>query len=220
MDRTEWPTPSRIQALRESGAAAHSPAASACAGLAALILSLAWVKALLDGFLAAYQGLYGAPGLGAEEWRIAVRGAAGLLLAPPAVVAAAVAAAGLVQTRFLVHFGHIRLDFRRLRPGRALAPAGVMMLLAEAFAALALSAAFVLLVWRAAVPAVMALMLNEPSYLSFWAGRLYLSLALPAAGLLLGLAFCAWLAARFRFMLSHRMTRREILAEHADQPGG
>ena len=62
MDRTEWPTPSRIQALRESGAAAHSPAASACAGLAALILSLAWVKALLDGFLAAYQGLYGAPG--------------------------------------------------------------------------------------------------------------------------------------------------------------
>ena len=139
-----------------------------------------------------------------------VQSAITLLLAPAVIAAAAIIAAGLLQTKFLLRPGLLSLQLERLNPFKRL-DAG----LAVWRPATGLVCLLVLLVISGALaaslfPPAAAMLNSDPADTIWWPYYAVRTVAPFIAAAVAAAAFAAALWARLRFMLVHRMTREEM----------
>lgn len=224
-DRTEAATPRRLQKAREEGHVAVSRELSTFAGLAGVTLALTMVGPFAIHELALRLGviLSRAHELEAAS-ALRLAGAAWLRAAAPFVLAALLAGstAVLVQTRFLLSFKSIRLDFSRVSPRagmkRLLGPDSVI----EAAKSLVKIAVLGVVLWRVILsdlPALLRSPFVEPrQILSGVAGPvLHVIVAVLVAQAAIAALDFFWVA--LRHSRSLRMSRHDIMDEQKETEG-
>jgi flagellar biosynthetic protein FlhB len=224
-DRTEAPTPRRLEKARDEGQVAVSPelAALAALGAAALALALAMpaqirhLVADLAALLAGAHLLH--PGAALRD---AVLMAAAAAAIPVLAVLAAAIAAALAQTGLLFHPASLAPDLARLSPMRGLSRMFGLTALAGALKSLAKLGVVGWAAWHAvagAMPLLEQAPLWSPARLSDGMARLVLQLiaAMLVAQLLIALADLAFV--RWQHARSLRMSRQELRDEAKEMEG-
>jgi len=225
-ERTEAPTPRRLQRAREAGQAPVSTEASLLALLTAAALALAWAgppaaerfARSMAGVISHAAALETAP----RPVVVACLQAAAVVLAPLLVVAAAAASSVLAQTGAVFAPARLRPDFGRINP-----LAGLRRLLGPDSAVEAARSALKLtllglVLWRA-LPARLAGLAGWPfPRADLLAADLLQALLQLLAGILLVQALAAVLDliwVRLRFNARLRMSRHEIREEQKEAEG-
>lgn len=220
-DRTEAPTPRRLERAREEGQVPLSREAVACATLfaATLAAALALPPLGLD-LLRAMRGLLAAPEGGASAALTLLRAAVLALLPVLGATAVAAVLATLAQTGGLVRGKALAPDPARLNPlaalKRLLGPQGLVELL-RTLAKLGVVAASL---WQAVdLPALRAALHLPPGALLGEVGRgaLRLLVACLAAFALIAAADLLWV--RWRHHRGLRMSREEMREETRESEG-
>ncbi|HEY7371325.1 MAG TPA: EscU/YscU/HrcU family type III secretion system export apparatus switch protein [Polyangia bacterium] len=228
-ERTEEPTPKRLEDARRRGEVAVSRDATSAAAMTAAIVALvlqgpALTARLLGYWKAAFAGAAAAaPGGSATAALAAGLGVMARALAVPLAAAALVAlGAGLLQTRGLLAFGALRPDLARLSPaaglgrafgGQAAVQVGKGLLKAVLVAALA---------WLTVRPVLGGLAGLAGAPIPRLAGALGViaaQLAERVALVALALGLADYLLVRRRHLARQRMTREEVRREHKESEG-
>jgi len=225
-EKTEEPTPRRLEESRRRGEVAFSRDATSAAAMTAAILALVLeAPATIARLLAYWKGALAAAPAGGSATTAVVAGVAAMARALAVPLAAAVAVAlgaGFLQTRGLMAFGALKPDLGRLSPaaglkrafgGQAALQIGKGLLKATLVAAIAwLSVRPLLagLVGLAGAPAA-----RVAGALGVVSSRLAERVALVA----LALGAADFLMARRRHMGRLRMTREEVRREHKESEG-
>jgi len=226
-ERTEEPTPKRLEEARRRGEVAFSrDATSAAAMTAAIVVLVAQGPALTARLLAYWKGAFAAAtnaDAGAAAALITGLGVMARVLAAPLVAAALVAlGVGFLQTRGLLAFGALRPDLARLSPaaglgrvfgGQAAAQVGKGLLKVMLVAALA---------WLTVRPLLggLAALAGAPvARLAGAMGAVSARLAERVALVALALGAADYLLVRRRHLARQRMTRDEVKREYKESEG-
>jgi len=226
-ERTEQPTPKRLEEARRRGEVAISrDVTSAAAMTAAVVVLIAQGPATTARLLAYWKAVFVAAPLrdgGAAHALMIGLGVMARALAAPLGAAVLVALiAGLVQTRGLLAFGALRPDLARLSPaaglgrafgGHAALQVGKGLLKAVLVAALAWLTVRPLLAGLAALAG--APIPRLAGAMGVLSGRLAGRVALVA----LALGAADYLFVRRRHLARQRMTREEVKREHKESEG-
>jgi len=225
-ERTEEPTPKRLEDARRRGEVAVSRDATSAAAMTAAIVALVLQGPLATARLLAYwrAAFAGAPAGGdASTALIAGLGVLARALAVPLAAATVVAlGAGLLQTRGLLALGALRPDLARLSPaaglgrafgGQAALQVGKGLLKATLVAALAWLTVRPVLAGLAALGG--APIPKVASALGVMSARLAERVALVA----LALGLVDYLLVRRRTLGRLRMTKEEVRREHKESEG-
>ena len=224
-DRTEAPTPKRLQKAREEGNAPVSREATALAVLAAAALVLTTVAPpvslglarRLSIFLSEMHRLDPAAALQAA-------GADLLYAAAPLVLAALAASAGatLLQTGFLVHLQAAMPDLTRLNPKRGWQRIFSVTALVETLKSVLKLAAVAWAGWEAvgaALPQLRQAMAWDAATLGARAGRQMIGIVFAMLAAQAVIATLDLLYVRFRHLRGLRMSRQEVREEHKELEG-
>ncbi len=215
MERTESPTPEKLQSLREEGKVPYSPLATACGASLGAILSLLSVSKSFTEVLKILRESLSQNLSLLATFELLRSPVVSLLVLPALGALIGAFLVGLVQTRFLFKLDRISFDLARLGRDSEEGMSGFLSLLA------AVPLAFVTVV-VGVVPAVvlfgevLALLNNERSYLLISITKLGTSLLVSLSLIWAALAICSWLGARYRFMLRHRMSASEVYRNARD----
>lgn len=224
-DRTEAPTPKRLQRARAEGSAALSREATALAVLSAVALVLAMAApAIAQGLVRRLSVFLG------EAHRLdpvaALRSAAMVALygAAPIVLAALVAgaAAVLLQTGFLIHLSAAMPDFTRLDPRRGLKRIFSVTALLETVKSVAKIAVVAWAGWQAlasALPQLRQAMAWDADTLSERVARQMLGILLAMLAAQAVIATLDLLYVRLHHLRSLRMSRQDLRDEHRELEG-
>ncbi|MBV8703582.1 MAG: flagellar biosynthesis protein FlhB [Acetobacteraceae bacterium] len=226
-DRTEAPTPRRLQRAREAGQAAVSREVVLLAVLSAATLGLAWQapvagRDLLTTFRAFIE--HAASGEASPSAALRLAGTAWLRASAPLLALALLAGAGAVlgQTGFLLSPAALRPSLGRISPAaglrRLLGPDSLI----EAGKSLAKLLVIGIAVWRALAADMPALaqapfedVAELPGRLAGMVVRLLVSVLVAQAGV--AVLDLAWV--RFRHAQRLRMSREDIREEHKETDG-
>src|SRR5262252_3286047 len=225
-ERTEEPTPKRLEDARRRGEVAVSRDATSAAAMTAAIVALVLQGPVLTARLLAYwkAAFAGAPVAGdASSALVAGVGVLARALAVPLAAAAMVAlGAGLLQTRGLLALGALRPDLARLSPaaglgrvfgGKAALEIGKGLLKAALVASLA---------WLTVRPVLAGLAALAGASIPRLAGAMGVvsaQLAERVALVALGLGLADYLLVRRRHLGRQRMTKEEVRREHKESEG-
>ncbi|MBV8870112.1 MAG: flagellar biosynthesis protein FlhB [Acetobacteraceae bacterium] len=226
-DRTEAPTPRRLQRAREAGQAAVSREVVLLAVLSAATLGLAW-QALVAGqdLLTTFRAFieHAASGEASPSAALRLAGTAWLRASAPLLALALLAGAGAVlgQTGFLLSPAALRPSLGRISPvaglRRLLGPDSLI----EAGKSLAKLLVIGIAVWRALAADMPALahapfedVAELPGRLAGMVVRLLVSVLVAQAGV--AVLDLAWV--RFRHAQRLRMSREDIREEHKETDG-
>jgi len=215
-ERTQQPTPLRLREARERGQVPRSAELTSAAALLGALLGLA----LLGGGLLAdltdmTRALLAAPGAAPSDGVLEAAGPAVLRVgAILAIIAAAAAGTGLVQTGGVVSAARIRPDVARLSPSgglRRLLSARMAARTARALGKVALITAVTYGVLGPLLGRLAAAGEMRVAVLTAELGRLAGQLALRIAVALLALAALDYAYQRWQHRRDLRMTRRDWL---------
>jgi flagellar biosynthesis protein FlhB len=223
-ERTEEPTPRRLQRARRQGEVAFSRDLTAAAGLVGLLVVIASAApagvAHLVSYLAHTMATAGVPSDRTAALGLALRQLTGLVAAPLLAVLAGGLVVGLAQTRGLLSLEPLRMDpgrllpsWRRLLGARALVEVLKGLLKVTVVAALAWLTLRPLLRPLAALPGASAGAILR----AIGHGARLLGVRLVAAAVVLGALDLLWQRRRHRRDL--RMTRVEVRREHKESEG-
>lgn len=211
-DATEFPTADRLHELREKGSVSYSSRSGSCLIVAALSLAalgapsaLAQFAALLslDRSQVTWQGIGDALSGIMITW----------LLVPGVTAAALLVFWGFLQTRFLFNLGLISLDLARLLPKTSFSAGLVARRLGRALLTF-LAAAFGALFLLKMVGHQIFRSMHQPTTTGVAVALGELMEILPIVILVSSLAALVLLMfEKLRFALSHRMSRKDVLAE-------
>lgn len=203
-ERTERPTPARLEELREEGLVPLSSFAVRAAGTAGVLFSLYLLGEQWREFVSLPMRL----GTLDRETLVVLRETClPLILVPALAYLCAALVAGLLQTKFLIKPSAVSFQLGRLggRRGGGVIGRIVGGLLLELFA---LSLA-VLVAWFA-LSDIAQLLNNDQVWLMEWPARLGARVTLPLMAILILAATGGWLLSRMTFFREHRMTREEV----------
>jgi flagellar biosynthetic protein FlhB len=224
-DRTEAATPRRLQKAREEGHVPVSRELNTFAGLAAVTLTLMMAAPVAVHDLAVRLSvvLSRAHQLGAGA-ALQLAGVIWLHAAAPFVLAAMLAgsAAVLVQTRFLLSAGSLRVDFSRISPRAGLKRLFGPDSLVEAGKSLAKVAVLGVVLWRVILsdlPALLRSPFVEPRQLlaSAAAPVLHVIFAVLVAQAVIAALDFFWVV--LRHSRSLRMSRHDVMDEQKETEG-
>lgn len=214
-DRTEWPTPEKLERLRAEGVVSYSSGATACFVVSAVALVASaftdeWGEAAVRYRESVVRGDFGA------GWRICLVVVRDALTVLGAVVGIVVVLSGVGQTRFLFLPSRLTPRFDRLSPVRgvqlggplrAMVGSGLRLILGVVVGALFFGVFF----------RDMAGLLNHGLDYVVGHAREALGGALGRIALAaFGCGVVGWGCGWFAFRLRHRMTRAEVLADRAE----
>ena len=221
MEKTELPTPARLEELRGQGLVPLSQFAMRSAGSLFVLLSFLMLAAEAMQLIGGVREVLekgAADCWWSESARRNVARSVVLLLIGPAVAALLGALlCGLFQSRFLVRFSRVAPRFERLNPFRLPAAGEVAADLASAFVVVLLSLGISAVLLRLVIADVLRIALEPPADALLLMGRFFQAVLPVLIPLLAFSAFGAWLFARRRFFASHRMSRQEVLRENEDR---
>lgn len=224
-DRTEAPTPKRLQRAREEGNAPISREATALAVLSAATLVLATAAPPVAVGLARRLSVFLA-----EAHRLdpgaALRAAATDVLygAAPIALAALIAGAGaiLLQTGFLIHLKAAMPDLARLDPKRGLKRIFSVSAVLETLKSVAKLAVVTWAGWQAlgaALPQLRQAMAWDAETLGDRVARQMLGLLLAMLAAQAVIATLDLLYVRLRHLRGLRMSRQDLREEHKELEG-
>ena len=221
MDKTEWPTQSKLEELHEAGLFPYSAFATRSFAALLVILVLFGMKESLLELTGALHNLIESGNIMYSDesgpLRHIVQQLGILILAPLAACFVGAFLCGLLQTRFTVRFSRISLDLSRISPFAPGRDRGVLSAFASRIVICFLGLLLSYVALRMSLPSLLLLLNNGTAYFIAWPFT-YLKSILGLVVLLLSFAaFLAWLFARFRFMLANRMSRDEVLREHQER---
>ncbi len=218
MERTEPPSSSRLQELREQGIVPYSSFASRTAGSLAVLISLMILApqfaALFKTLLEVIQAGDPHPLLSTKDQKPAqLMHAALVILAVPASAALLGAfAAGLFQTRFLFRMARVSPVLDRINPFRV-SIKGFFVRIAFLGTSAFLSFLFSVVLVRLVIREVFGLVHRDAGLIPSWLAPFFEGL-LPIFVVVLSFSgFAALLISRRRFAEAHKMTRAEIAQE-------
>jgi flagellar biosynthetic protein FlhB len=224
-EKTEDPTPRRIQEARDEGNVPRSQDLSAAIALMAAMLLLmvmgndifAAFRALLRSMLG---GQWGRPATGPEDIGqiLAVAGMAAARIALPIALAlfAVGIAANVVQVGFMVTLKPLTPNLNKLSPLKGLknlfsrrAAMRMVMSLLKVFIVVAIATVVIMI----DMPKALALIRLEPAPLLAAASGVVIGLALKIGALLLVLALLDFIYQRWQHQQDLRMTKQEVKEE-------
>ena len=216
MDKSEWPSETKLARLRSEGLVPFSRFSSACFVGLLVVASIFLVRSKSSEFISAYLGLISSDlnslsSSGAEVALLSDLVFGGLvafalaLLVLPMVL-------GLFQTKFFFRPANLSFDLRRMLPRIGTFGAGVGRV------GLKLTLPFLLLIVPIAlaliaIPRLFLLLNRDLNTFLSWLGENGSSFAPFLSGFLAVAAALGWIVSRYKFMLKHRMTRAEVEAE-------
>jgi type III secretion protein U len=225
-ERTEQPTPKRLEDARRRGEVAVSRDATSAAAMTAAIVALVVHGPTTTARLLGYwkAALAAAPAGGSASSALAA--GAGMLaqaLAVPLAAAALVAlGVGMLQTRGLLAFGALRLDLARLSPaaglGRAFGGQAALQV-AKGLLKATLVAALAWLTVRPVLAGLAGLAGAPAPMLARALGVVAAQLAVRVALVALALGVADYLLVRRRHLARQRMTKEEVRREHKESEG-
>ncbi len=220
MEKTEDPTSTRLEELREKGIVTYSAFAARSAGALVVLISLLALRGraqeLLDGMRALVIENNPRSILSGGMQTKLFSELFLILLAPALAALLGTFLAGLFQTRFLFRFGQASPSMARLNPFSVNSVGTVFYEIGLRVLAVFLSVLFAAVFLRLVVSDILGLANGSLLDLLPWLSHVVeaaLPLFVPV------LAFCgflSWLFARQRFMRVHRMTREEVMRESRD----
>ena len=224
-DRTEAPTPKRLQKAREEGNAPVSREATALAVLAAAALVLTTAAPPLSLNLARRLTIF-LSDMHRLDPAAALRAAGEdvLYAAAPLVLAALAAAAGttLLQTGFLIHLHAAMPDASRLSPKRGWKRIFSVTALVETLKSVAKLAVVAWAGWQAlgaALPQLRQAMTWDAATLAERTARQMIGILLAMLAAQAVIATLDVLYVRFRHLRSLRMSRQDLREEHRELEG-
>jgi flagellar biosynthesis protein FlhB len=226
-ERTEEPTPKRLEEARRRGEVAVSrDATSAAAMTAAIVVLIAQGPALTARLLVYWKSAFVSAATADASASSAL--ATGLevmarVLAVPLAAAALVAlGAGLLQTRGLLALGALRPDLGRLSPaaglGRAFGGQAALQI-GKGLLKATLVAALAWLTLRPLLGGMLSLAGAPAGKLAALMGTTAAQLAERVALVALALAGADYLLVRRRHLAKQRMTREEVKREYKESEG-
>jgi flagellar biosynthesis protein FlhB len=227
-ERTEEPTPKRLDDARRRGEVAVSRDVTSAAATTAAIVALALQGPELTARLLAYwKAVFaGAAAAGAPASGAALAAGVGVMaraLAVPLAAAALVAlGAGMLQTRGLLAFGALRPDLARLSPAAGLARAFGGQAALQIGKGLLKAALVAVLVWVTVRPVLAGLAGLAGAPIPKVVGALGIvsaQLAERVALVALALGLADYLLVRRRHLGRLRMTKEEVRREHKESEG-
>ena len=222
-ERTEWPTRSWLDDLREQGVVSVSRVSLRCVaaafGIVAIFAVMERMRRVASSFESQTQRVIAADSSTIMFQAIGevVGGLWPVFVAPVAAVIFSTLLAGLFQTRFLLRMASLSFDPSRLALSRASLIRGMFHRFFTAAAMFSVILAVgILFVWYYSGQ-VLGLLNMSPREtggfaLSLFRRSLWFLLPLMGVG-----AVTAWFVNRLMFMSAHRMTRGEIEAEARDR---
>jgi flagellar biosynthesis protein FlhB len=226
-ERTEEPTPKRLEEARRRGEVAFSrDATSAAAMTAAIVVLVVQGPTATARLLAYWKGAFaaaGAPDGGAAAALMTGLGVMARVLAMPLAAAALVAlGVGLLQTRGLLAFGALKPDLARLSPaaglGRAFGPQAALQV-GKGLLKAALVGVLAWLTVRPVLAGLAALAGAPIPRLVGAMGAVSARLAERVALVALALGAADYLMVRRRHLARQRMTREEVKREYKESEG-
>jgi flagellar biosynthesis protein FlhB len=225
-ERTEEPTPKRLEEARRRGEVAFSRDATSAAAMTAAIVALVLQGPTLTARLLAYwKGALAAAPAGGSASSALAAGAAVMAraLAVPLAAAALVAlGVGLLQTRGLLAFGALRPDLSRLSPAAGLGRVFGGQAALEVGKSLLKAMLVAVLVWLTVRPVLAGLAALAGAPVARLAGALGVvsaQLAERVALVALALGMADYLLVRRRHLGRMRMTHEEVKREHKESEG-
>ena len=225
-ERTEEPTPKRLEESRRRGEVAVSRDVTSAAAMTAAIVALVLQgPATIARLLAYWKGSFSAAlagGPAAPALAAGVEVMARALAVPLAAAALFALAAGLLQTRGLLAFGALRPDFARLSPAAGLARAFGGQAALQVGKGLLKATLVALLAWltvRPVLAGVAGLAGAPVPRLAQALGVVSSQLAGRVALVALALGLADYLLVRRRHLSRLRMTREEVRREHKESEG-
>ncbi|NMC61690.1 MAG: EscU/YscU/HrcU family type III secretion system export apparatus switch protein [SAR324 cluster bacterium] len=220
MDRTEPPTSSHIEELREQGIVPYSSFAARCASALIVIFSVLALKDHFKVLLGSFQSIASVRDLNMIIGEGVQNGLSHellvLLLVPAIAAITGALLAGLFQTRFVFRLSQISPNMSRLNP---FAIRGILNILKECgfrFLLVFLSGVFATFLFRIMVTDILMLINKDPGEVIYSMWKLF-EATLPIFILVIAFSgFLSWLLARNSFFQAHRMTREEVLKENED----
>jgi flagellar biosynthesis protein FlhB len=225
-ERTEEPTPKRVEDARRRGEVAISRDATSAAAMTAAIVALVLQGPAVTARLIVYwkAALAGAAAGGSAASALAA--GAGVLaraLAVPLAAAAMIAlGAGLLQTRGLLALGALRPDLARLSPAAGLGRAFGGQAALQVGKGLLKAALVTALAWLTVRPVLAGLAGLAGAPIPRVAGAMGIvsaQLAERVALVALALGLADYLMVRRRHLSRLRMTREEVRREHKESEG-
>jgi type III secretion protein U len=225
-ERTEEPTPKRLEDARGRGEVAVSRDATSAAAMTAAIVALVLQGPVLTARLLAYwKAVFAgaAAGGGATAALAAGAGVMARALAVPLAAAGLVAlGAGMLQTRGLLAFGAFRPDLARLSPAAGLARAFGGQAALQVGKGLLKAALVAVLAWVTVRPVLAGVAGLAGAPIPKMAGALGVvsaQLAERVALVALALGLADYLLVRRRHLGKLRMTKEEVRREHKESEG-
>jgi flagellar biosynthesis protein FlhB len=226
-ERTEEPTPKRLEEARRRGEVAVSrDATSAAAMTAAIVVLVVQGPTSTARLLAYWKGAFAAANAsdgGAAAALLTGVGVMARVLAMPLAAAALVAlGVGLMQTRGLLALGALRFDLARLSPAAGLGRAFGGEAALQVGKGLLKATLVGVLAWLTVRPVLagLAALAGAPIPRLFAAmGALSARLAERVALVALALGAADYLLVRRRHLARQRMTREEVKREYKDSEG-
>jgi flagellar biosynthetic protein FlhB len=224
-DRTEAPTPKRLQKAREEGNAPVSREATALAVLSAAALVLATAAPPVADGLVRRLSIFFAGAHRLDPGAALQAAAADVLYgAAPIALAALVAGAAaiLLQTGFLIHLKAAMPDLARLDPKRGLKRIFSVSALLETLKSLAKLAVVAWAGWRAlgaALPQLRQAMAWDAETLGNRVARQMLGILLAMLAAQAAIAALDLLYVRLRHWRGLRMSRQDLREEHKELEG-
>ena len=225
-ERTEEPTPKRLEDARRRGEVAFSRDATSAAAMTAAIVALVLQGPTATARLLAYwkDALAAAPAGGSASSALAAGlGVMARALAVPLAAAALVAVgAGLLQTRGLLALGALRPDLSRLSPAAGLGRVFGGQAALQVGKSLLKAVLVAVLVWVTVRPVLagLASLAGAPvGQLAGAMGVVSAQLAERVALVALALGVADYMLVRRRHLGRLRMTRDEVKREHKESEG-
>lgn len=213
MERTEWPTSSKIETLRESGCVPFSPVAIrafACAGVALGVYAgySTWAHFVFAEELVFPHGS-AAPSQSPALFNRVIYA----LCLPVLFALVGAIVCGLTQTKFYFSLGRCAFDIRRVNPFRVPDLGKLMGGCGREMTALFVGVTLTIVALWIGIPRVLQALNHGETFLQSMLGQVLRAALWCTIAVSVLTAVVGYLAERTGFMWQHRMTKREVEAE-------
>ena len=219
MEKTEFPTRSRQEELKEQGIAPCSRFAAACLSAAGVLIWLGLDHKRCGAFVSSARRVMEEP---SAAWDAAptlefAQAAWALFVIPAAIVACISMMAALFQTRFLFRLANCAFSPNRVFCLRPLIKGALLKGVLISFFWAGLGALLAGALVRRIAPVLLSA-LNFDQSLFVGLAQRTIEAGLPViAPLLIFMGLVAWSLVRLRFLFAYRMSKQEIEAEEREQ---
>jgi len=220
MDRTEAPTSSRLEELREQGIVPYSSFAVRCASALIVIISVLTLKGHFKALLSSFQSMAATKDLNMLIGEGVQNGfyheLIVILIVPAMASIIGALLAGLFQTHFVIRFSQLSPDMTRLNPFAVRGILGIFKECGSKFLLVFLSMIFSMFLFRVVVTDILMLINKDLDDLIDSVWKLFEAVIPIFIPVIAFSGFLSWLLARNSFSQAHRMTREEVLKENED----